>query len=143
MGIETILAILGFAITAAGLIGVSFRVGKNGQTVSNYREAASAWETKARAQAEEITTLQEQLADAKHRLGELEARLQLLQDMVTGRAAVADLAAQVQKQFADLAMQTQRHFSEHQGQSERLIADLETRLQVVADRIIDTVKDSR
>lgn len=97
--IVTWIAVLGFLITAAGLVGVSMRVGRNSQTVANYREAAASWEAKARAQEGQITQLQAADAAKKEQITELTAKVQLLQDMVTGKTAIEQLAAQVADTF--------------------------------------------
>jgi len=100
--IATLLSVIGFVITAAGLVGVSFRVGRNAQTVNNYRESASAWEMKAKSQADEITALQQKLNDQDAVIKKLQERVAVLEDMATGKAAVADLAATITNSFANL-----------------------------------------
>lgn len=97
--VVTWLAVLGFLITAGGLIGVSMRVGRNSQTVANYREAAQSWEAKAKAQEGQLEELKEADAAKASQITELTAKVQLLQDMVTGKTAIEQLAAQVAETF--------------------------------------------
>lgn len=98
--IVTGLAVLGFLITAGGLVGVSLRIGRNTQTVSNYREAAAAWEAKAKAQEGQIDELQAAHEHSAQEVTELRAKVQVLQDLVTGKTAIEQLATQVAETFA-------------------------------------------
>jgi hypothetical protein len=100
--IGSLIAIIGLLITVAGLIGASFRIGRNAQTVNTYREAANAWESKAKAQADEIDELRDKLAVAEATIEKMQARLKLLEEMVTGRIAITDLTIKMEASFASL-----------------------------------------
>jgi hypothetical protein len=111
--ILAVIAIIGLLITAATVVGGSFRVGRNTQTVSNYREAALSWEASAKAleaqvhqfeeqlaerdvHAREVETgFEAQLAEKDARIHELEGRLTTLQDVVTGKSAVEALTVEM------------------------------------------------
>jgi hypothetical protein len=99
-GLATGVAILAFLVTAGGVIGVSLRIGRNTQTIANYREAATSWEAKAKAQEGQIEELQAADTAKATQITELTAKVQLLQDMVTGKTAIEQLAAQVADTFA-------------------------------------------
>lgn len=100
--VVTILSVIGFLITAAGLIGVSFRVGRNAQTVNNYRESADAWEMKAKAQADTIAECQARLAENDVTIRKLQDRVQILEEMVTGHTAITTLATDISNYFTSL-----------------------------------------
>lgn len=89
--ILAVVAVVGLLITTASVMG-TFRVSRNTQTVSTYREAAQAWQTKAEAQEEVINDLKTQLAEANAKIEELSKRVQMLQDVVTSRSIVEALA---------------------------------------------------
>jgi len=93
--IGTIVAVLALLGTAGGMVGVSLRVGRQSQTVANYREAATSWEAKAKAQEGQIEELQAAAADAAQEVTELRAKVQILQDLVTGKTAIEQLTVQV------------------------------------------------
>jgi uncharacterized protein YlxW (UPF0749 family) len=99
--ITAIVAIVGLAITVAAVFG-SFRVARNTQTTSLYRETALAWEAKARAQEAEIHELQERDTEKDKRIATLQARVEVLQDTVTGRAALESLQTMVAHTHAQL-----------------------------------------
>lgn len=98
----TFLSIIGFLVTAAGLIGVSFKVGRNAQVVTNYRDSANAWETKARAQSSEIAELQEKLATNDSLIKKLQDRMKMLEELVTGQAAISSLTTSIDASFTNL-----------------------------------------
>jgi chromosome segregation ATPase len=111
--ILAIVALVGLLITAATVIGGSFRVSRNTQTVSNYREAALSWESQSKALEAQVRLFEEQLAERDAhartvesqfeaqlaekdaRIHELEGRLTTLQDVVTGKAAVEALTTEM------------------------------------------------
>jgi chromosome segregation ATPase len=111
--ILAIVALVGLLITAATVIGGSFRVSRNTQTVSNYREAALSWESQSKALEAQVRLFEEQLAEREvhartmesqfeaqlaekdARIHELEGRLTTLQDVVTGKAAVEALTVEM------------------------------------------------
>lgn len=107
----TLLSVIGFLVTASGLVGVSFKVGRNAQTVSNYRDSADAWEKKSHSQADEMAELNARLAanDIKFAANEatikkLQDRVQVLEELVTGVAAITGLATKMDQSFVSLQM---------------------------------------
>jgi hypothetical protein len=97
--IGTIVAIIALLITAGGVVGTSLRVGRNSQTVANYREAAASSEAKANAQKGQIEELQAAHELAVQEVTDLRAKVQVLQDMVTGKTAIEQLTVQVTEAF--------------------------------------------
>jgi hypothetical protein len=95
--IGAIAGVLGLIIAAGTLLGTSLRVGRQTATVSNYREAAQSWESKARAQESEISDLQAKVLALEQAKGAQDAEIRVLRDMVTGRSALADLQQAIQQ----------------------------------------------
>jgi hypothetical protein len=91
----SIVGVLGTVIAIGTLLGVALRVGRNTQTVNNYRESAQAWEAKARVQEDTINGQKEQISDLQHQVGELQGKLAVLSELVTGKAILEDLAREV------------------------------------------------
>lgn len=98
--IGTIVGVLALLLAAGGVVGTSLRVGRNSQTVANYREAAHSWEAKASAQEGQIGELQAAHEQAAQEVTELRAKVQILQDLVTGKTAIEQLSVQVTEAFA-------------------------------------------
>jgi hypothetical protein len=103
--ILAIVALIGLLATAAAAVGGSFKVSNNTATISRYREAAQAWETKSRAQDAEILELQRVNIANDKKISELEARVTILQDLVTGKSAV-DLIEAKSTELKDLINKT-------------------------------------
>lgn len=94
MSADLILAfigIVGLLVATANVLG-SFRTSRNTTTVAGYRDAAQAWEAKAKAQEGEIIDLRSSLAEANVKIDGQERRIQMLQDMVTSKALIEALA---------------------------------------------------
>jgi len=107
LSIATILAIVGiisFLLTAAGIVGMGFRVGSNTQAMANYRETAQSWQAKADAQEEQITSLQTSLLEKDHQIAELQAKVALLEKLVLGEST----AARLEKRLSDLYVQGEK-----------------------------------
>lgn len=88
--ILTAVAVVGLLITAATVWG-SFRVSRNTQATTLYRETASAWEAKSTAQDDEIASLKRALVTKDTQIAELNARVSLLTDMVTGKSVLEEV----------------------------------------------------
>jgi predicted negative regulator of RcsB-dependent stress response len=93
----SIVGVLGTVIAIGTLLGVALRVGRNTQTVNNYRESAQAWEAKARVQEDTIESQKKQISDLQHQVGELTGKLAVLSELVTGKAVLEELARDVQE----------------------------------------------
>lgn len=114
--IITIVAVIGLLITAATVVGGSFRVSRNTATVTRYKEAADSWQAKAVAQDEKIEAQEERITVLQHEIAakdaaftaemsakdtlisQLQGRLSVLQEVVTGKA-VLDEISQRQVEF--------------------------------------------
>lgn len=79
------LAFIGLLITAAAVIGASFRNSHQAQVIANYREAASSWKEKAEAQDVAIKELEARDAEKDRQIAELTGQLTMLRDLVTSR----------------------------------------------------------
>ncbi|MHB1954993.1 MAG: hypothetical protein ACYCOU_14750 [Sulfobacillus sp.] len=90
-----IAGLLGFFIAAGSLLGLSIRVGRNTSTVNNYRESALSWEAKSKAQESEIADLQNANAALEMQINGLKAKQQVLEELVTGKAAIEALSNQI------------------------------------------------
>lgn len=86
---STFLAILTFISFAFAVVGIagSWRASRSGSALTQYRETARAWEGKSRAQDALIADLQADAATKDRRIAELDGKVTVLQDALTGRAA--------------------------------------------------------
>ena len=91
-------AVTGLLVTAASVVG-TFRVSRNTSTVSAYRDSAQAWESKAKAQEDEIHDLQGKLAAAAAQIESLNQRVAMLQDIVTSRTQIEALSSTIDGNF--------------------------------------------
>lgn len=92
--VATIVAIVGVLMTMAAIYG-AFRVSKNTQATSMYRDNALAWEGKAKIQEEDIKELKDRLGERDEKIRNLEATVAVLRDTVTGKVVLDALAQQV------------------------------------------------
>jgi hypothetical protein len=81
------------AITVGTWAGL--RTGKTAQTLANFRNAAESWQASAEAQAAEITQLKSQLNEALARIQVQDAKITVMQEMVTGAKALEALVGQM------------------------------------------------
>jgi predicted nucleic acid-binding Zn-ribbon protein len=79
-------AVLGFLFAGFAVFG-QYKVSKNTTALTQYRETAQAWEGKARAQETEISDLKESDHKKDTKIAELEGKVQVLQDALTGKAS--------------------------------------------------------
>jgi len=111
-------SILGVLLVAATSVGAwaALRVGKNTQTVANYREAAASWREKSDSQQAEIADLRQQLSEnrtaaaeaqaaASTKVADLEAQVHVLQGVVTGRAQLEALGTELNTSVASIREQ--------------------------------------
>lgn len=84
--VVAVLAVLSFIFAVVGVLG-QWKVSRNTTALTQYRDIAKAWEDKARVQESEISDLM----DDKHRkdamIAELQGKVTVLQDSLTGRAS--------------------------------------------------------
>ena len=85
----TFTAALAFVTFVFAVIGVAgtWRASKSASALNSYRDVAGAWEAKAQAQAMQITDLQTSSAEKDRRIAELEGKVAVLSDTLTGKAA--------------------------------------------------------
>lgn len=104
MNTTTVVTIFGILITillsAAGVVGTwaALRVGKNAQTIKNYRSAADSWKERAEAQDAKITEQNEEISRMhtentalRQEIAELRGQIGILTALV--RSAISDLAS--------------------------------------------------
>lgn len=84
--ISAIVAVVGLALTFVALF-ASWRVGKRSVSTQVYRDTASAWEAKSKAQDVENADLHRQLSMRDEKIADLIGRVGVLQDTVTGARA--------------------------------------------------------
>lgn len=101
--ILTAVAVITLAITVAAVLGGSFRSGKNTAALTAYRETAIAYQTKAEAQEGKIHDLETQNASQAMTIAELQAKMALLQDLVTGKTAIDMLVARAGEMLDQMA----------------------------------------
>jgi uncharacterized protein HemX len=106
--IASLVAVVSLLITAAGVVGGSWRLGRNTQTVTLYRDTALAWEAKASAQEAQLEQLEADNRAKDTKIAELVARVGVLSDMVTGKSAIEAMEGQM----TELLAQCQRILAE-------------------------------
>lgn len=84
--VTAFVAAMAFVFAVAGVFG-SWRVSKNTTALTAYRDTAQAWEGKARAQEAEIADLQADAHLKDKKIAELEGKVAVLQDSLTGKAS--------------------------------------------------------
>ena len=130
--ILSIVAVVTLLITAAGVVGMGFRVGNNTQTLQNYRETAQSWKDKADAQAIQITLLEKASTEKDHQIAELQAKVSLLEKLVLGESTAASLREDHQHLAASIA------------ESRELYVDIRDSLQEASQgigEILERVRD--
>jgi flagellar motility protein MotE (MotC chaperone) len=85
-------SLVAIVLAGAGGIGAwaALRVGRNTQTVTNYREAARSWQAKSESQDAEIAELQRENADLRKQVADLSGQVAVLRDMITGTSILTD-----------------------------------------------------
>jgi hypothetical protein len=110
---DIFIAAVGVLLTAATVWG-AFRVSRNTTATALYRGTAEAWEARAGIQATEIRETREQaerdrveftrrLAGKDAQIADLNARVQLLTDMVTGKSVLEEISRALQQRFDERA----------------------------------------
>lgn len=91
--ITTIAIVLATLLAVAGSVGTwaALRVGRNAQTLKNFRDSADSWKGKATAQESEISDLQKENTKLKSEIAELRGQVHALGDLV--RTAISELAS--------------------------------------------------
>jgi hypothetical protein len=93
----TFTAILAFATFVFAIVGVAgtWRAARSTSALNQYRDTAQAWEAKASAQAMQIKDLETDAAKKDRQIAELEGKVMVLQDSLTGRVAWEILEAKI------------------------------------------------
>lgn len=81
--VSAIVAVVGLALTMVALF-ASWRVSKRSVSTQLYRDTAAAWEAKSKSQDQENADLRIQLAARDQMVSELQGRVSVLQDTMTG-----------------------------------------------------------
>jgi TolA-binding protein len=84
--LTAILAVITFIFAVVGVAG-TWRGAKSTSALSQYRDTATAWEAKSHVQAVQISDLQADATAKDRRIAELEGKVTVLQEALTGRAA--------------------------------------------------------
>lgn len=103
-GLLAFIGVTSFCLTAAGIVGMGFRVGSNTQTMANYRETAASWKEKSDAQEAQITALEKSSAAKDHQIAELQAKVEVLERLVLGESTARALRAdhsRLEKKFTE------------------------------------------
>lgn len=129
--------ILAFVIALGTLLGVSLRSGRQTSTINNYREAANSWEMKANAQEGQIKDLNAQVLDLQKENAALHSEVATLKDLVTGRAALTEVTAQLGVAVAGIEnlVTTQQSMARWQDEVRHRIDKLEELLQALPAQI--------
>jgi chromosome segregation ATPase len=107
-------AVLGtFLLGVAAVAGTSFRSSRNLASVQNWRDLAQSLETRTSIQEAEIKELQAQNADKDKAIAALQAQVEYLKDLATGRAAITELAGDVARLADKVDARTSEALSQH------------------------------
>jgi predicted RNase H-like nuclease (RuvC/YqgF family) len=103
-GAASIATVVVALLALTGVLGISFRSARGTQILRNaeavadsWRERADAMEVRANARDEAIKELQDKLAERDREISLLQGKILTLEEMVTGRSAIEELARQFQQ----------------------------------------------
>lgn len=98
----TFTAVLAFVTFIFAVVGVggTWRASRSTSALNQYRETARAWEAKATAQSMQLKDLETGSAEKDQRIAELEGKVAVLQDSLTGRVAWEILEAKIAEALA-------------------------------------------
>jgi hypothetical protein len=101
----TLTAIIGAATFIFAVVGVAgtWRGARSTSALNQYRDTAQAWESKSHAQAMQISDLQADAAAKDRRIAEMEGKVTVLQEALTGRAAWEILETKIAEAVALIA----------------------------------------
>lgn len=81
----------------------SFKNTRDKKTLESLKTSADAWEAESRAQDLKIKNLEDENAEKDRKIADLTSRLDVLQDLVTGRSAIEDLT-RIVEQFSQASV---------------------------------------
>lgn len=99
--------VLAALLTAAGAIGIwaAFRVGRNAQTIANYRDALQSWKERSETQDVKIAEQEQEISelkDSQHRLeaenADLRGQMSVLRDAISGRQGFDQMIGKIAQQ---------------------------------------------
>jgi predicted nucleic acid-binding Zn-ribbon protein len=102
--ITTVAIVLGTLLALAGSVGTwaALRVGRNAQTLSNYRDAIQSWKERSETQEAEIAELRTQLHQVQAENADLRGQVNTLRDAISGRSILGTLEKTLARQHAEL-----------------------------------------
>ena len=127
--ISTFGVILAALLVVAGAIGTwaAFRVGRNAQTVSNYRDALGSWKERSEAQdvkIEEQHSEMTQLRENQHKLeaenADLRGQILVLRDAISGRQVFDTIVDAIEDQNRKLLEMSNKQHTELMERLDRL-----------------------
>lgn len=123
----------GFLLALAAVAGASFRSSGKLASVQNWRDLAQSLETRTNIQETEIKELQAANAEKDKAIAALQAQVEYLKDLATGRAAIANLAADVARLADKVESRTSEALSQH-GEIRAEIRAVHEAVQVLTER---------
>jgi len=102
LGAATNIFVIVSVLVAIIALGWAFRTRRNAVEIQNYRALAESYEKVTQAQKLEIEELQRARADDDQKIRQLQAKLDALTDIVTGKTALDGLAKRTADGFRDL-----------------------------------------
>lgn len=99
--LTVLIAVFGALITISTVY-ASFKVTRNTQATAVYRTTAEGWEAQAKLQERQIAELTAQAARKDQKIADLTARVEVLQDMVTGKSLLEEHHRAFQSKAAEL-----------------------------------------
>jgi len=127
--LSTFGVILAALVVVAGAIGTwaAFRVGRNAQTVSNYRDALQSWkersesvEAKSKEQDSEILELQGRVHTLEAENADLQGQIRVLRDAISGRQTFDAIVNTLGKQHQEILEAFSRQHVELIGRLDKL-----------------------
>lgn len=100
--ISTVIALVSLVLALGALFGRQRKAATTANLIAEYSQSAEAWESLATARDEKIKQQDALITSLQAHVAELSAKLQVLEDLVTGRTAVEQLSAQLAEGFRQM-----------------------------------------
>jgi peptidoglycan hydrolase CwlO-like protein len=141
--------VLAFVFAVASLVGGNFRVARNAKIVADYEAGYKGLETRAKGQEQQIEELQREnatketrITELQHEVHELQGKLSVLQEVVTSKSAIEQLASQLAA-VTMASEQRQNMILNRVGETLSLVGELRTEVRAAHGDILGAVHDGK
>lgn len=129
--IEAAVGIGMFAMAAATATAGTWRQQRSKTTLANLTAAADAAERLAKTQTDEIAGLNVKLQKKDTQIADLNARVEVLKDMVTGKSAIEAVAAQLSTFMQHYEIKSTEFMQRYDARSGEILAQIDSVRQEV------------